>query len=99
MSEIVAMTKNGETLGVHSTCVEDHQRNGWTVGGDLPSDEPGDTIVEHISKTVAEVLAMADDGTPFMTFKSAAAKVLGDACPAKKDEIVAALMELATKPE
>lgn len=96
MSDLVAMTKNGETLGVHPTCVEDHERNGWTVGGDLPDDEPD---AEHNTKTVAEVLAMADDGTPFMTFRSAAAKVLGDACPAKKPEIVAALMELATKPE
>lgn len=35
MSNIVAMTKNGATLGVHSTCVEDHERNGWVVGGEL----------------------------------------------------------------
>ncbi len=50
-------------------------------------------------KTAAEVLAMANDpAVPFMTFKSAAAKLLGDALPAKKPEIIAALEELATKP-
>jgi hypothetical protein len=50
-------------------------------------------------KTAAEVLAMANDpAVPFMTFKSAAAKLLGDAVPAKKPEIIAALEELATKP-
>ncbi|MGN6144718.1 MAG: hypothetical protein ACTHOP_14120 [Mesorhizobium sp.] len=51
-------------------------------------------------KTAAEVLAMATDANvPFMSFKSAASKLLGDATPSKKDEIVAALEELATKPE
>lgn len=39
MSDLIAMTKNGETLGVHPTCVEDHQRNGWVVGGELPGPE------------------------------------------------------------
>lgn len=48
------------------------------------------------AKTVLEVLAMLDDGTPFMSFKSAASKLLGDKTPAKKDEIIAALEELAT---
>lgn len=47
-------------------------------------------------KTAAEVLAMA--GGNFMAFKSAASKLLGDNTPSKKDEIVAALEELATKP-
>lgn len=43
-------------------------------------------------KTAAEVLAMADDSeVQFMTFKAEAKKVLGEECPAKKDEIVAAL--------
>eukprot|EP00873_Tetraselmis_striata_P020725 jgi/Tetstr1/440989/TSEL_029257.t1 len=40
-------------------------------------------------KTPAEVLELADGN--FMTFKAAATKVLGDATPATKDEIVAAL--------
>lgn len=48
------------------------------------------------AKTVLEVLAMLDDGTPFMSFKSAASKLLGDKTPAKKDEIVVLLEELAT---
>ncbi|MGO8368873.1 hypothetical protein ACC808_10550 [Rhizobium ruizarguesonis] len=50
-------------------------------------------------KTAAEVLAMATDPTvQFMTFKAAAQKLLGDKTPAKKDEIIAALEDLATKP-
>lgn len=48
-------------------------------------------------KTAVDVLAMADGN--FMAFKSAATKLLGDKTPSKKDEIVAALEELATKPE
>lgn len=56
-------------------------------------DEPADGALSP-----ADVLAMAADGTPFMTFKSAAAKLLGDATPDKKAEIVAALEELATNP-
>lgn len=46
--------------------------------------------------TAADVLAMA--GGNFMAFKSAAAKLLGENTPSKKDEIVAALEELATAP-
>ncbi|MGQ3214782.1 MAG: hypothetical protein ACT6U0_15360 [Shinella sp.] len=50
-------------------------------------------------KTAQEVLAMANDPTvQFMTFKSAATKLLGDKTPAKKDEIISALEELATQP-
>ncbi|MGO7686268.1 hypothetical protein ACC696_16615 [Rhizobium ruizarguesonis] len=50
-------------------------------------------------KTAAEALAMATDpSVQFMTFKAAAQKLLGDKTPAKKDEIVAALEDLATKP-
>ncbi|WP_425468452.1 hypothetical protein [Phyllobacterium endophyticum] len=50
-------------------------------------------------KAALEVLAMAT-GTdvPFMAFKAAATKLLGDKTPAKKDEIIAALEELATQP-
>jgi len=50
-------------------------------------------------KTPADVLAMATDATvQFMSFKAAATKLLGDKTPSKKDEIVAALEELATQP-
>jgi hypothetical protein len=45
-------------------------------------------------KTPAEVIAMADDGTPFLTFKAEAGKLLGDDIPAKKAEIVDALKKL-----
>ena len=44
MSNIVAMTKDGATIGVHETCVADHQRLGWAVGGDLPEDDAGEAL-------------------------------------------------------
>ncbi len=51
------------------------------------------------AKSPAEVLAMATNPeVQFMSFKAAATKLLGDKTPSKKDEIVAALEELATKP-
>ncbi|TAW01661.1 hypothetical protein ELI24_08920 [Rhizobium ruizarguesonis] len=57
------------------------------------------TKADEPAKTPAEVLAMASNpDVQFMTFKSAAARLLGDKTPSKKDEIVAALEELATKP-
>jgi hypothetical protein len=50
-------------------------------------------------KNATEVLAMANDpAVQFMSFKSAAAKLLGDKTPSKKDEIISALEELATQP-
>lgn len=61
-------------------------------GKGKPQSEPTDG-----TKTAAEVLALADGN--FMAFKSAASKLLGDKIPDKKAEIVAALEELATKPE
>jgi hypothetical protein len=52
------------------------------------------------TKTAEQVLAMADDeDVPFMSFKAAATKLLGNETPSEKDEIVLALMEAATKPE
>jgi len=54
---------------------------------------------EETPKTATEVLAMATNAdVPFMTFKAAATKLLGDKTPSKKDEIISALEELATKP-
>lgn len=38
MSNLVPMTKDGETIGVHETCVADHRRVGWVVGGTLPDE-------------------------------------------------------------
>jgi hypothetical protein len=49
--------------------------------------------------TALEVLEMAkDQNVQFMSFKSAAKKLLGEKTPSTKDEIVAALEELATQP-
>ncbi|MGO8086475.1 hypothetical protein AB9E29_05005 [Rhizobium leguminosarum] len=39
-----------------------------------------------------------DSNVQFMTFKAAAQKLLGEKTPAKKDEIVAVLEDLATEP-
>ncbi|TKT79981.1 hypothetical protein [Aquamicrobium sp. LC103] len=59
---------------------------------------PQRAAVPEVERTPAEVLAMAEDGSvPFMAFKAAAAKLLGAATPTKKDEIVAALVELGNK--
>lgn len=50
-------------------------------------------------KSALEVLEMAkDQNVQFMSFKSAAKKLLGEKTPSTKDEIVAALEELATQP-
>ena len=43
------------------------------------------------AKTIDEVLALAEDGTHFKTFEAEAKKILGDATPGTKDEIIAAL--------
>ncbi|RWE96461.1 MAG: hypothetical protein EOS43_22430 [Mesorhizobium sp.] len=48
------------------------------------------------AKSPAEVIALADGN--FMAFKSEAKKLLGDATPDKKDDILAALEDLATQP-
>lgn len=55
------------------------------------ADKPADAVA--VPAGAAEALALA--GGNFMAFKSAAKKVLGDALPAKKPEIVAALEALA----
>lgn len=44
MSNLIAMTKDGVTLGVHETCVADHQRLGWAMGGELPEDDGGEAL-------------------------------------------------------
>jgi hypothetical protein len=50
-------------------------------------------------KTPAEVLAMGSNSeVQFMTFKSAATKLLGDKTPSTKADILTALEELATQP-
>lgn len=45
----------------------------------------------HQAKTIDEVLALADDGTHFKTFEAEAKKILGDATPGTKEDIIAAL--------
>ncbi|MDP9630078.1 UNVERIFIED_ORG: hypothetical protein J2W85_002139 [Ensifer adhaerens] len=81
--------------------VKDHPVvKAWVDAGHLKLDGDEDITDEGGgSKSATEVLAMANDpNVQFMSFKSAASKLLGDKTPAKKDEIVAALEELATNP-
>lgn len=67
MSDIIAMTKDGETIGVHSTCVEDHQQVGWAIGGKLieelfavhdPLDHDGDGKKGGSPKPEGDVAAL-----------------------------------------
>lgn len=57
------------------------------------------TLTDEV-KSAADVLAMfGDKSIPFMSARAEAAKLLGDAMPAKKPDIIAALEDLATRPE
>lgn len=77
-----------------------------SVSGDAPKAEKPvkapkaeKTPADDTPKTPAEVLAMAaDKDIPFLSFKASATKLLGEKTPAKKDEIILALEELATRP-
>lgn len=95
--QVVPAGKEADLVGAKELTeaqIEAFEREGVKLkakGGKAKKDEAGD------AKPATEVLAMADGN--FMAFKSAASKLLGDAIPSKKDEIVAALEELATKPE
>jgi hypothetical protein len=79
---VVAAWLNAGHLKVSGAKAEKKQEAG--NGGD---DEP---------KTAEQVLSL--QGGQFMTFKSEAAKLLGDKTPATKAEIILALEELATQP-
>lgn len=72
----------------------------WVDAGHLTVDgEGGEDDEGAAPKSATEVLEMAKDpSVQFMSFKAAAAKLLGDKTPSKKDEIIAALEELATNP-
>jgi hypothetical protein len=57
MSKLVAMTKNGETIGVHETLVGNHESAGWTRGGELPVTSAGDKPLEEMSRKELDALA------------------------------------------
>lgn len=75
----------------------------WLKAGVLIAigDEPGGPAAQEVRAarnpirpndlTVKSVLEMATNGTPFQTFKAAAAQVLGEEVPARKAEIVKVL--------
>lgn len=94
----------GATLEVEAAdwkTVKDHPVvKAWVDAGHLTIESDGDDDDGgDASKSVTDVLAMATDpNVQFMSFKAAASKLLGEKTPAKKDEIIAALEELATQP-
>lgn len=58
--------------------------------------------VDHgdVDKAIGQVIAMASDpAVQFLTFRSSAKKIIGDAIPSTKPEIVAALEALGKEPE
>ena len=70
----------------------------WISAGVLEADDEADRSGQP-AKTPADILAMASNpDVPFMSFKAAAAKLLGEKTPSKKDEIVAALEDLTPQP-
>lgn len=72
--------------------LDDEEKTAITNPAEQPVQQPAD------AKSAAEVLALAETAH-FMTFKAEATKLLGDKTPGSKAEIVAALEDLATKPE
>ncbi|MDW9792427.1 hypothetical protein GOB42_16735 [Sinorhizobium meliloti] len=95
--------KDGVEMPVGHEMDVAEEPKGWAGRYDILSgDSKGKEAVtgsgDADTKTAAEVLAMANDGTQFMTFKAAAKKLLGDKTPDSKAEIVAALEDLATQP-
>jgi hypothetical protein len=61
------------------------------VKEDAEDAAPSAAPVIEGAPTASDVLKMASDGTPFPTFKAAASKLLGDATPSTKVEIIEAL--------
>ncbi|MHC2298157.1 hypothetical protein [Rhizobium mongolense] len=95
---------DGKEVPIGTELTVKEEPKGWagryTV---LSGDAKGKTAVtnpnEDEAKTPAEVLAMASNpDVAFMTFKSAATKLLGEKTPSTKADIVTALEDLATKP-
>jgi hypothetical protein len=100
----------GETAEIEMTAVE--AQNGEAPGIDIvkgkakpaparaesKGDETPPTTEEP--KPVTDVLAMAENkDVHYKTFESEAKKLLGDACPSGKAEIVAALQAMAGEAE
>jgi hypothetical protein len=105
----VVYIQPGKTVSVDLAAGEHEHVSGLSflnVSGDAPKAEKPvkapkaeKAPVDDTPKTPAEVLAMAaDKDVQFLSFKAAAVKLLGEKTPAKKDEIILALEELATQP-
>ncbi|MDX0318770.1 hypothetical protein GOC38_14060 [Sinorhizobium meliloti] len=96
--------KDGKEMPVGHEMEVAEEPKGWAGRYDILSgDRKGKEAVtgsgDGDTKTASDVLALANDtSVPFMTFKSAATKLLGEKTPASKADIVAALEDLATQP-
>lgn len=89
----------GETLPLDLTAAEIKSVQQQVDAGVLAWDGEAPVVGEDVPPldlTAADLLAKAD-GMNFMAFKSAAAKVLMEASPATKAEIVAALQNQAER--
>ncbi|WP_313609241.1 hypothetical protein [Rhizobium sp.] len=75
-------------------------RNKSVTASDKAKDAPNSKNEgDGNEKSAADVLKMANDpSVEFMTFKAAARKLLGEATPSTKAEIIAALEDKATAP-
>lgn len=94
----------GEEVAIGTELTVEKEPTGWAgryevISGGGKGKEAVTGAGDGDVKTPAEVLEMAKDpNVQFMSFKAAATKLLGDKTPAKKDEIIAALEDLATQP-
>ncbi|WP_276120375.1 hypothetical protein [Pararhizobium qamdonense] len=94
-----SVVDNAELEALRVQLAESQAENERLKRSKKPKPEGTDTSANEQPKSAAEVLAMATDpNVQFMSFKSAATKLLGEGTPANKAEIIAALEDLATKP-
>lgn len=95
--------KDGEEMKVGTELTVKEEPKGWAgryvvISGDTKEKEPvlNPKKTDDTPKTAEQVLELQTGN--FMTFKSEAKKLLGDQTPGNKEEIIAALEELATQP-
>ncbi|MET3648037.1 hypothetical protein [Phyllobacterium ifriqiyense] len=90
-------------IAIGTTLTVKEEPTGWAgryevISGDTKDKEPvlNPKVGDVTAKTAQEVLELQTGN--FMTFKAEAKKLLGDQTPSNKEEIIAALEELATQP-
>lgn len=90
-------------IAIGTTLTVKEEPTGWAgryevISGDTKDKEPvlNPKKTDDTPKTAQEVLELQTGN--FMTFKAEAKKLLGDQTPGTKEEIIAALEDLATQP-